>query len=152
MKTAMLCVAALGVAVNMCAETVSVKSPDGKNEIRLMVEDSLRYAVLRNGKERIAPTEISMTVEGKGVLGEKPKVTGKRESKITNTIKTPIYKKAEINENGNEIAVSLDGGYQVILRAYNDGVAYRFATELGGTIKVMDEQAALTFPSPDLTA
>jgi alpha-glucosidase len=134
------------------AETVSVKSPDGKNEIRLAVEDALSYAVLRNGKVKIAPTAISMTIEGKGVLGAKPKIVGKRESKITNRIQTPIYKKAAINENGNEAIVSFDGGYQVILRAYDDGVAYRFATSLGGTVKVTDEQAALTFPSPDLTA
>ena len=152
MKKSAVCLIALGIAGSVLAETVAVKSPDGKNEIRLIVEDSLQYAVLRNGQVRIAPTALSMTVESKGVLGANPKMTGKREAAIKGTIKTPVYKKAEISENGNEVAVSFDGGYQVILRAYDDGVAYRFATAFDGTIKVTDEQAALNFPSPDLTA
>lgn len=143
---------AAGCAATLCAETVALTSPDGKNEIRLIAEDSLQYAVLRNGQMRITPTAISLTIEGKGVLGAKPKITGKAERKVTGTLKTPVYKKSEIKENGNEVAVSFDGGYQVILRADDDGVAYRFATAFGGTVKVTDEQAALTFPSPDLTA
>ena len=144
--------AAAGFSVALQAETVSLKSPDGKNEIRIIAEDTLQYAVLRNGRSRVAPTAISMTVMDKGVLGAKPKVTGKEERVIRGVIKTPVYKKAAINENGNEAAVSFEGGYQVILRAYNDGVAYRFATAFGGTVKVTDERAAIAFPSPELTA
>lgn len=142
----------LGFSVTLFAETVTLKSPDGKNEIRLIAEDTLQYAVLRNGKVRVAPTAISMTIEGHGVLGAKPKITGKKESALAGIIRTPVYKKSEIKENGNEIAVSFEGGYRVILRAYNDGVAYRFATAFDGTIKVVDERAAIRFPTPDLTA
>jgi hypothetical protein len=65
---------AAGCAATLCAETVALKSPDGKNEIRLVAEDSLQYAVLRNGQMRITPTAISLTVEGTGVLGAKAKV------------------------------------------------------------------------------
>mgnify|MGYP001243313822 CR=1 FL=1 len=136
----------------LCAETVAIKSPDGKNEIRLIAAETLQYAVLRNGQVRVAPTAISMTVENKGVLGAKPKLTSKTERAVTGIIRTPIYKKAEIRENGTELTCSFEGGYQVILRAYNDGVAYRFATAFDGTIKVVDEMAAINFPSPDLIA
>ena len=152
MKIAVLGVLALGCAGGLFAETISVRSPDDKNEIRLLVEESLRYAVLRNGQVRIAPTPLSMTVENRGVLGAKPVVAGKRERAVAETILTPVYKKAAIHAKGHEVAVRFEGGYQVILRAHDDGVAYRFATALGGTIKVADEQAALTFPSPDLIA
>lgn len=148
----MVALLAVGGVAAVRAETVSVKSPDGKNEIRLTADETLQYQVLRNGAVRIAPTAISLTVEGHGVLGAKPKIVGKKERAVSGTIKTPIYKKAEIAENGNEVAVSFDGGYEVVLRADNDGVAYRFATAFGGTVKVLDEQAALTFPSSDLTA
>ena len=147
---AALCAA--GFSTTLFSETLALKSPDGKSEIRLLVEDTLQYAVLRNGQVRVAPTTISLTVEGKGVLGAKPKVIGQQERAVKGVISTPVYKKAAIQENGNEVAVSFEGGYQVILRAYNDGVAYRFATAFNGTIKVTDEQAAIAFPSPDVTA
>ncbi|MFA7054521.1 MAG: glycoside hydrolase family 97 catalytic domain-containing protein, partial [Kiritimatiellia bacterium] len=152
MKIAVLFAVALGCVGGLFAETIAVRSPDGKNEIRLLVEESLRYAVLRNGQVRIAPTPLSMTVENRGVLGAKPVVAGKSERAVAETIPTPVYKKAAIHAKGHEVAVSFEGGYQVILRAHDDGVAYRFATALDGMIKVTDEQAALTFPSPDLTA
>ena len=145
-------IAVAAFAATLCGETVSVISPDGKNEIRLIAEQDLQYAVLRNGKVRVAPTAISLTLEGKGVLGARPKVAGSKTRTVTGALKTPVYKKAEIAESGNETAVSFEGGYQVILRADNDGVAYRFATAFGGRVKVLDEVAALNFPSADLTA
>ncbi len=137
---------------SLCAETIVLKSPDEKNEIQLIVGDRLQYAVLRKGQARVAPTAVSMTIEGKGILGASPKIIDKKARTITGTIRTPIYKKAEIHENGNEVEVSFEKGYRVILRAYNDGVAYRFATSFDGTIRVMDDQASIVFPSSDLTA
>ena len=151
-KTLFTALLAAGCAATLYAETITLKSPDGKNEIRLAAEETLQYSVLRNGKMRIAPTAISMTLENKGVLGAKPKIIGKKERAATGTLKTPVYKKSEIRENGNEAAVSFEGGYQVILRADDDGVAYRFATAFEGSVKVVGEMAALNFPSPDLTA
>ena len=134
------------------AETLSVQSPDGKNEIRLLVGEDLQYAVLRNGKERIAPTPLSLTVDGKGVLGVQPKLKDQKRRTCQGEIATPLYKKAKVIDNGNELAATFEGGYQVILHARNDGVAYRFVTAFDGRIKVMDEQAGLTFPSADTTA
>ena len=152
MKKSVLCLIALGIAGTLSAETVSLKSPDGKNEIRLVTGNDLRIEVLRDGKTRVAPTPISMTLEGKGTLGASPKITANATSQISGVIPTPIYKKSEIRENGNEAAITFEGNWQVILRAYDDGVAYRFATAFGGTVKVTDEQAALNFPSSDLLA
>lgn len=145
-------VAVAGFSTLLGAETIALKSPDGKNEIRLIVGDTLQYAVLRDGRVRVAPTAIGMTVENKGVLGAHPKLIGREERVVCGTIPTPVYKKARIQENGNETSVSFEGDYRVILRAYNDGVAYRFATAFSGTVNVLDEQAAIVFPSPDLTA
>ena len=47
-------------------------------------------------------------------------------------------------------ALRLDRGEaEVELCARNDGVAYRFRTDMDGEIAVLDETAALVFPSPD---
>ena len=154
MRSQSLCTAlfAAGFSAPLCAETITLKSPDGKNEIQLIAEESLQYAVVRNGQVRVSPTAVSLTVDGKGVLGAKPKVTGKQTRAVTGVLKTPVYKKSEIKENGNETTVSFEGGYQVVLRADDDGVAYRFVTAFDGKIKVTDEMAAINFPTPELTA
>lgn len=69
-------------AFGLRAETFSVKSPDGKNEIRLSVEESLQYSVLRNGKIRVVPTAISMTIAEHGILGANAVISGKKERSI----------------------------------------------------------------------
>ncbi len=154
MRVQVLC--AVGLAAGwvgaLGAETVSLKSPDGRNEIRLDVGETLQYSVWRGGVVRVSPTAIGLTVEGRGTLGAKPRLLGARTRSVEGVIPTPLYKKARIVERGNETAVAFEGGYQVVLRADDDGVAYRFETALGGRVKVLDEQAALNFPSPGLTA
>lgn len=140
------------VAAGAQAEFVSVMSPDGKNEIRLLVDDALQISVLREGKTRLAPAPISLTVDGKGVLGKKPKITGRKSEARKTVFSTPLYKKAQVADDGNELTVSFEGGYQVVLHARNDGVAYRFKTQFDGTILVKDEQASLVFPSENITA
>ncbi len=131
------------------AQTIGVKSPDGLNEIRLMTEPTLSYAVLRAGVERVAPTPISMEVEGRGVLGGAgAKVESSETVSVKGKVRTPLYKKAEIDESANRTTVSFDGGWKVVMVARNDGVAYRFETSLPGKVKVLNEAAGLRFPDP----
>ena len=153
MKTTLVFTAALAATLVSFAETISEKSPDGRNEIRLTTEPVLSYSVLRDGKERVAPTPISMTVEGKGVLGGKVKVSDIARVPHAGKLATPMYKKASVADDGNETKVTFAGGWQVFLHARNDGVAYRFATAWPEPlVKVTGEAADITFPCGDLTA
>ena len=156
----LLAFVAFVVASAMFAETVSEKSPDGRNEIRLTTDPVLSYSVYRDGAVRIAPTPISMTFEGRGQLGGKGLLGGGR-AKVRATarvphagvIPTPIYKKAAVADNGNETCVTFEGGWKVHLHARNDGVAYRFATDWEAPlVKVTDEEAGLVFPDAGLIA
>ncbi len=159
MKKTLLFAAALAAFGSAFAETVnylaSAKSPDGKNEIRLITEPELQYAVYRDGVERIAPTAISMTFKEKGQIGGKapaknPKVDSYSHSAV---LATPCYKKAQVLDNGNETAVTFEGGWKIVLHARNDGVAYRFVTSWEDPlVTVTDEEAGLAFPQDDLTA
>ena len=152
MKKSMLLAALAAVAVPAWAETVTEKSPDGRNEIRLETEPSLRVSVWRDGKVRLAPTPISMTVEGKGVLGAAPRVARRTQAVRSGTIKTPLYKKAQVADDGRETTVSFEGGWQVVLHARNDGVAYRFATAWNEpTVTVTADASDLVFPDAGLT-
>ena len=42
--------------------------------------------------------------------------------------------------------MKMRGGYSVVFRAYNDGIAYRFVTDLGGNIEVNNEEISIFFP------
>ena len=129
MKNTLLAVAALAACASASAETFSLKSPDGRNEITLATEPALAVSVARDGKPVLGPAPISMTFDGKGSIGGAgAKVVDTKNVPHRQTIPTPIYKKAAVKDDGAETVVSFEGGWQVWLHARNDGVAYRFAT------------------------
>ena len=151
MKKQLTFLFALGAAAAF-AEIVSVKSPDGLNEIALDTSGGLSYSVLRSGKTLIAPTPLSITIEGKGTLGAAgAEVVGRDSRRYSGLIATRLYKKKDVAEDANETTVSFKGGWKVVLRARNDGVAYRFVTSFPGKVKVLSEEAGVTFPSKDVT-
>ena len=141
-------IAVVSAAFCVGAQVVSVKSPDGKNEIRLDTEPVLSYSVYRSGIERVSSTPMAMEFEGKGVLGGAgAKIASIDTVTLKGIIPTPIYKKAFIDEAANRTTVSFDGNWRVVLIARNDGVAYRFETEFQGQVKVLKETAGLTVPN-----
>ena len=123
-QTICLLAASLASVMTLTAQTISVKSPDGLNEIRLITEPTLSYSVHRAGVERIAPTPISMEIEGKGVLGgNAAKVSASDTISVKGKVASPLYKKSEVDESANKTTVAFDGGWKIVMVARNDGAA-----------------------------
>ena len=111
MKRFFLQAVALAVASAASAQMVSVKSPDGKNEIRLFTEPVLSYSVLRSGVERVSPTPLALEIEGRGVLGGAGAKVASIDTAISGgKIATPLYKKAFVDESANRTTVA--GGWR----------------------------------------
>ena len=51
----------------------------------------------------------------------------------------------EIQEKYNELLLEFQGGYDLIFRAYNDGVAYRWKTILKGNLTILGEESEFRF-------
>ena len=102
-----LFILAAGLAGGLSAATYSAKSPDGQNEIRLDTEPALRVTILRRGQTRAEVRNISLDVEGRGVLGGAGcAASGVRDARHDAVIPTPIYKRACIKDNGAGTCVS----------------------------------------------
>ncbi|MCQ2389274.1 MAG: glycoside hydrolase family 97 protein [Kiritimatiellae bacterium] len=145
-----VCLAAAFCACAAWAQTFGLKSPDGKNEIKLSTEPELRYSVLRNGRTLVAPSAISMTFAQQGLLGgAKAKVKSSETRSVAGKIPTPVYKKAFVDESANALVVAFEGDWRIALVARNDGVAFRYETEFSGSAKVVDESVEVAFPTPE---
>ena len=118
-------------------------SPDGRNVIRIWTEP-LAYEVLRDGVVVVERSEIGLSVNGRFLCGDAAWTVERH--RLTGTADSPVYKKAKVSLAGNETRVSF-AGWGVRIVARDDGVAYRFETELPGRIRVEDEKANLTIPS-----
>lgn len=102
-------------------------------------DGTLRWSAHFGDKEIVAPSRLTMTTD-RGVWGE--------------GIKSACVKKFDCN-TGNPFswyscAVVNFGDYSVELRAYIDGVAYRFISNIEGDYKIVDELAEFSFNEEDM--
>ncbi|MGI4738340.1 MAG: glycoside hydrolase family 97 protein [Janthinobacterium lividum] len=122
-----------------------VKSPDGKLDLTVQAGPVLRWAVQHEATVVLAPSPIALTLAGGEVLGHQAVVQSARTTAVNATIAAPIYKKREVVDNYNQLTLNLKGGYGLIARAYNDGVAYRFFTTRKGRLTIEREEATFNF-------
>ena len=148
------CVAALlicgGNAVN-AEESLSLKSPDGRFEVRIQLGEDLSYSVLWSGQAVVCPSCVGMELADGTVLGKTPELAARTTSSMHETIKAPLYRFSEFNTAYQELDLRMKDNYGVIFRAYNEGVAYRLYTQFDSNIEVKNERAEFNFPE-DWTA
>lgn len=127
-------------------ETYSVTSPDGHVRVQVDVNRQIRYSVQYDGGSVIESSPIALTVNNSTVLGHNPSVTKTDQSSVRETI-TPVVARKEqtIPDEYNRLRITFRKNFTVTFRAYDDGVAYRFATTYPGNVKVQSEQASFRF-------
>ena len=151
MKTRGICLLAfLAVASTALAAQSSydLKSPDTRIEIRVRTSGQLRYDVLLRGNALLENSTLSLDVEHKK-LGLQPKVNSAKQRSNDQVVEPVVRQKfAKIRDRYNELRLTMDGGYTVVFRAYNEGVAYRFETTLPDKqVKIYGEEANFNFPT-----
>ena len=125
---------------NTNAQTYRLKSPDDNTLVDVYVGDSITYEVRYKDNLLLQPSGAGMTLD-KITLGEKAVVRSiKRRSR--NAIIRPLYgKNARLDEQYNELEIVFRGNYSLLFRAYNEGAAYRFVTDLKDSVTVQYERA-----------
>ena len=123
----------------------TLQSPDGKITVTVEADEQLTYAVTHGKTCVLAPSAIGMTLTDGTQLGQKPVVRNAKTRSVNQSVKTQLYKRAEIPEIYNELTLTLKGNYKVIFRAYDEGVAYRFETDFRKPIIIENETANFNF-------
>ena len=128
-------------------KTYSLSSPDGNLRTTVTVGDEIRLRLDAGDTPLLAPSPVAMTLEGGEVLGQNARVVRTKKSSVDQTIASPLYKKNRVVERYNQLTLSFRGDFGLVVRLYDDGLAYRFTTDRKGTLRVEDECVAFTFPS-----
>ncbi len=145
-----LAILLLSCTIAHAQKKVSATSPDKQTKVTITLSDRIYYDVESHGERLFEHCHIGMTL-GDRTLGENPVLKGKKVNAVNETI-IPIHplKSSRVENNYTQLTLTMDGGYKVEWRVYNDGVAYRFVTALKGDIEVMSEDGTwrLTTPCP----
>ena len=126
-----------------------IPSPDGSTTVHVVIDQRLHWSVDHQGQSVIALSAISLQLGDGEVLGENAKIVSAPVEKVNSTI-TPInYKKAVIEDRYTQLTLNCKGDYSVIVRVYNDAVAYRFVTRKKGALIIKNEEANFNFVADD---
>jgi alpha-glucosidase len=124
-----------------------LSSPAKNIAVTVSAGKKISYTVSYKGKIVLLPSEIALGLNDGKVLGEKNTVTKTEQRSVNKDVK-PLYGMAQVYKDlFNELTISFNNNYQLIFRAYNNGVAYRFVTSIPGTIQVKEENINYRFAS-----
>ena len=128
-----------------------LSSPDGTLKVEISAGNELAYQVMHGNDTILSHSNIGLVLENGTIVGKTPRITGERRRKIKDNVESPFYRFKEFVATGNELDLKLKGGFGIIFRAYNEGVAYRFYTTQSSDIIIKEEQAEFNFKE-DYTA
>ncbi|QSX41412.1 glycoside hydrolase family 97 protein [Shewanella cyperi] len=113
----------------------SLRSPDDSLEIRLSTGthtetgtvQGLEYQLWVDGQQQLQPSRIAMAFDDGSAFGPGARVTDQTPVEVDEEVLPEIpLRQAKIRNHYRGLTLSFDTGFQLELRAFNEGVAYRF--------------------------
>ncbi len=134
------------LSTNVLAQKAyQLQSPDGKLSVQVTVDKNITYVVLHEGVEIITPSTVSIGLQDGRSFGINSKISNVKTSTVNTTISSPFYKRKEIKDEYNEMILSFREDFDLIFRAYNEGMAYRFVSTGKKDFIVKNEEAVFNF-------
>ena len=122
------------LAATSVAKDYKVVSPDGKIKVTVNDRQLLRWQIDHEQTCVLMPSAM-------GFDGKVKKVT---KGKVSQTIQTPFYKKASVKDEYNLLTLKLQD-FDLEVRAYNIGAAYRFVYRGNHPIGINKESSEFRF-------
>lgn len=130
------------------AVSYSVKSPDGRLEAKINAGNSIEFSIYSDGKAVLENIAVGMETS-KGKFGGDSKIARVRTSSNDAVIENPFGVSARVPDKYNQLEMDFSS-FKLIFRAYDEAIAYRFVSSLGGgKIDVMSETLNLPVPPAD---
>lgn len=128
-------------------KTFTLQAPDGKLKAVISLSDIVEYSVFHENDIMLEKSAISMTMTDGTSFGKKAKLSASSTKTINESFEASVYKRKKVVDNYNELTLKFKGNYNIIFRAYNDGIAYRFVSTSKKPFTVKSEQAEFNFPA-----
>jgi len=138
----------LGLIASIQAKEYKVESPNQDISLTVAVdkEKGISAAAFFKGTKIMEIGPVSMDVEEHGVLGFEPRVRKVHRAEVDQKLYPVVKEKRTIvYDQYEELSLLFKKSFRVDFRAYNDGIAYRFRTDLPGQVKITSEQVSFAF-------
>jgi alpha-glucosidase len=131
-------------------------SPDQRNRIEIgVVAGKLSYTVTRDGKPVLSPSPIGLFTNQGPIGGDGVELSGVERTSVDDAYMPVVGKASRARDHYNQLTLHLvrtrDGvTFDVVARAYDEGVAYRFVVPLQDRFRTLDvnwETTGFYFPA-----
>ncbi|MDR0574124.1 MAG: glycoside hydrolase family 97 protein [Tannerella sp.] len=137
-----------GSVTSTAQKQFHLASPDGKLSVAITVGKTIDYSVSHEGDLLLDRSVVSMTLGDGSHYGLHSRLSGSATETVRQTIETAVYKRKQIEDHYRELTLRFKGDhYNLVFRAYNEGVAYRFISSSRKPFTVASEQAEFNFPA-----
>ncbi len=118
----------------------TVLSPDKQTVVTISTGERITYAVSHNDKPLITPSQIALVTEGGRIPATPATVKNTATRSVQETVPRIVWQKSKtLTDHYNERTLEFSDGTVLIFRAFDNGVAYRWETRLGGTVRFLPE-------------
>ena len=128
------------------ANVYTVTSPDASLKAEVTLDKEITYSVFKGADCVLAPSEIAMQLSDGSVYDGSVRLRKVSRSSVDRVLPAICYKKSQVRENYNELTLSFKT-FDLVFRAYDVGVAYRFVSKAKGAFNVVSETAEFAFPA-----
>jgi alpha-glucosidase len=127
-------------------KSFEIQSPDKSIKVNISVGEETFFSVMLDGEPLLKPSPISISVNNKRIPGKDAVIADVGKDAVRQSLK-PVVAEAfsVIDDHYDECILRFHNDYALTFRAYNNGVAYRFCTQLEGKLDVTSEQATFNF-------
>ena len=150
-------IAVLAVPAAVAQNSAQAVSPNGQITLTLLPADAahgdLRYTVDFHGKRLIDESKLGLEMEGRPALGEGMHLSGSRPETVDESYSIPVGKTKEVRDHYNGLRAEFTDGsgrrLDVEVRAYDDGVAFRYSVPAQpglAQVKILHEDTEFSFP------
>ncbi|MEN8225619.1 MAG: glycoside hydrolase family 97 protein [Bacteroidota bacterium] len=138
--------ALLFVNTSLFADEYQLESPDSRIRVEVNIAKKITYAVYSDNLQIISPSPISMHTEKHGGFGISPRVRSVTNTSVDQVLHPVVKQKsAEVRDHYNELRISFKGNYSICFRAFNEGVAFRWESNIKGDMIVVSEETNFNF-------
>jgi alpha-glucosidase len=136
---------------NTTAQRYEVSSPDGQLMGTITVGEQLTYSIAWRGHDLVSASPISITLGDGTVVGPGAEVSDVRRRRVDEVIEPVVPEKfARVRDHYHELSLDFSDGWALDVRAYDDGIAYRFRTSRAGPVTVAAEEFSAAFAGDPL--
>ncbi len=103
--------------------------------------------MIHDGDIMVGYSQISLSLADGRILGDKPQLSKSSAKIFEEVIQPPIYKRKEIESIYNELYLKFKGDFDIVFRAFDEAIAYKFVLHQKDPYIVEEEVVEFNFPA-----